>query len=266
LIPAFTVPRPTPRTLLSTHGAGATTPHGFTLIELLVVIAVIAILVALLLPALAAARETGRASACLSNLRQSFIACRIYADDNRGLGPAIGQPYASLPNWALVVQSYAGRDGSTPTDLYSTSSVLVCPSIEAFYRRGMTRTYAMNATGHGGLTRPDGRTDPDNYDTDPAANPGAPLARINFDTVTRAGETPCLLDSADAAATTTGAPPATRTASVLDFRIPDHVSARLGRFHGGRSPPANSPFQWAAFDGSAKPSHDLPSHWADPLP
>ena len=55
---------------------------GFTLIELLVVIAIIAILAALLLPALARAKQTAQSAACKSNLRQFSLALRLYLDDH----------------------------------------------------------------------------------------------------------------------------------------------------------------------------------------
>lgn len=226
--------------------------RAFTLIELLVVIAVIAILIAVLLPALGAAREAGRAAVCLTNLRQAALACRQYADDNKGRGPAIGQPYAALPNWALVVQTYSGREGSTTADLYTPRSVLVCPSIAATYRQEpMTRTCAMNATGHAGLPG-----DPDDFD-----DPLRP-AHIRFDAVTEPAFTPLLFDSDVPPPTVSNPPPPTRTASTLDFRQPQHVAERLGRFHGGR----RSLFNLTTFDGASRTSAGVPDGWRRVLP
>lgn len=59
-------------------------PKGFTLIELLVVIAIIAILMAVLMPALSAAREQGKRAVCLSNLKQLTFAWIMYCDENDG--------------------------------------------------------------------------------------------------------------------------------------------------------------------------------------
>jgi prepilin-type N-terminal cleavage/methylation domain-containing protein len=58
-------------------------PSGFTLIELLVVIAIIAILAAMLLPALSAAKERGQRAKCVSNLRNLYQGCSMYASDNK---------------------------------------------------------------------------------------------------------------------------------------------------------------------------------------
>ena len=77
----------------------------FTLIELLVVIAIIAILAALLLPALAAAREKARRTACMNNLKQMGIALESYSSDFNDFLPSwIG---SGTMDWGLGAGSYA---------------------------------------------------------------------------------------------------------------------------------------------------------------
>src|SRR5262249_40441137 len=61
--------------------------RGFPLIELLVVIAIIAILAAMLLPALARAKESACRTQCLGNLKQLELCLKLYVDDNRNLFP-----------------------------------------------------------------------------------------------------------------------------------------------------------------------------------
>jgi prepilin-type N-terminal cleavage/methylation domain-containing protein len=72
----------------------------FTLIELLVVIAIIAILAALLLPALAAAREKARRTACIANLKQFGIALQSYASDYSGYYPS-WPGHSTYPSWDM---------------------------------------------------------------------------------------------------------------------------------------------------------------------
>lgn len=94
---------------------------GFTLMELLVVIAIISALAALLLPALGRAKESSRATACLSNLRQIGVALQLYVQDNDNRLPILRDKSLSrsndLPSPDLVLSNYLGN-----------VQVLKCPS------------------------------------------------------------------------------------------------------------------------------------------
>src|SRR4051812_23833906 len=71
----------------SVHRSRCNTSAAFTLVELLVVIGIIALLIALLLPALSRVRKQAHRTACMSNLRQLVLAANKYADANHGYSP-----------------------------------------------------------------------------------------------------------------------------------------------------------------------------------
>lgn len=124
------------------RGARAYPNIAFTLVELLVVIAIIAILAGLFVPGVTKAREKGRQIACMNNMRQIWLAFRMYANDNEDdVFPGYNNSFD-----IGMMQYFGGSDKSKFAEFYWQHQIMHCPSDKAERARNdlPPRSYAMN--------------------------------------------------------------------------------------------------------------------------
>jgi len=127
--------------------------RAFTLIELLVVIGIIALLLAILIPALGKASSLSKRMVCASNLRQIDLAMRMYLNGNNNTYPCIKDPVYIDPNTGDIIWLWMGRGWRSFIEPYlvenidtQNPSVLFCPEDQAEpYKYGSTSyAYSMS--------------------------------------------------------------------------------------------------------------------------
>ena len=128
--------------LRAASGVARCSSSAFTLAELLVVIAIIAILAALAYPAYQHVSESGRATACTSNLRQLGIALSLYLGENNNTMPTLKTARARLADDVPVIDN--------TLDKYVTAKgVFACPADKAGFATTTGTSYLWNVTLNG---------------------------------------------------------------------------------------------------------------------
>lgn len=120
------------RLVTSSQRLGAGVASAFTLIELLVVIAIVAILAALLLPALAGAKERARRINCMNSMRQFSLAIQMYGSDNQQRVPS-GAPNQPLPPDDDHLPVVSNATSNAIVQYTSTEQMMHCPSFGSWF-------------------------------------------------------------------------------------------------------------------------------------
>jgi len=198
---------------------------GFTLIELLVVISIVSLLIAVLLPSLAAARESARRSACSSNVRQMMLGAQIYADDFEGVYPFKGGGVAS---WAHVMST---RVLFRTNYMGGNNLVFYCPSADYEFNAENPQGNAAKADsyfgyfyfgGHGGDTR--ASFQPHGFTSGAFRGRYAvTMSKLHADTEGNAHERPLFMDAAGEGGTYVRQSAASRPAFPVNNHIVDDI-------------------------------------------